>query len=724
MGIEQQNKKLTVVFPLFLGITCFLAFVGYKTLNTKNIIWLQSGDPIQNYLSWAFFQNSPWSLPIGLNPQFGLDISNSIVYAGGIPVFSFIFKALSPLLTEPFQYSGIWLLLCFITHSYLAWLLTSLLTKRTFAIVLGSTILTVAPPMLFRIGLHNDLACHAIVIAAIYLVIKKDTANTEFKWLLLAGISASVHIYFLAIILIMWFVDMVFKVHRPFANAIIKIFLNLITMIGMLVFIFWLYGYFEVKGDSISATGFGVYRMNLLSLINPMGWSIGLKHLYTNPNFGDYEGFNYLGAGLIFLIFINLKSLTQNIRTISRELLDTQKSILAALLLLSILSASNNIGIGPYNFYIPLPDAILHLMAPLRSSGRLFWPVWYCIALGLIWTTLRYNPQKKSFYILLLAAVIQIVDTSAGWYSTFKQINSSTGSQFDSPLKDAFWKEAASHYKNIIKIPLRQPTQMYEPHWEVWASLALQNNMGTNSAYLSRYDTSKLEDAKSKIGQQISSGKFKKDNLFIIDDDLVGVVNLNLDSTSDLFARIDGFNVLAPGWLKCAQCSLPSHYKPITKIHLSATKDGLFTFNKNGDGVSFLIDVGVGETKGDTGWAFPESWGTWITGREAKLVLPIASGSTQDITLDFKSISPIKDINNNVKIYLNGELAKIDHFQNQSEIYQLKLKANQKVTSQGYLEIKIEPLVRLSPKNSNLSDDDRLLSFGLISISLNSKQGN
>ena len=104
--------------PIVLGVLVFALVVGPGTLNPTNEHWLLVGNDVtQHYLGWVFFRHGPWSFPIGLNPANGLEFSSSIVFSDSIPLLAFVFKFLSPILPEPFQYMGIWLLMCFVLGS-------------------------------------------------------------------------------------------------------------------------------------------------------------------------------------------------------------------------------------------------------------------------------------------------------------------------------------------------------------------------------------------------------------------------------------------------------------------------------------------------------------------------------------------------------------------------------------------------------------------------------
>ena len=105
---------------LGLGMAGFLIAVGPAPLNPQNIAWINGFDPTEHYLGWVFYRYGPWTFPLGLSPDFGLDIGASIVYADTIPLLSFLFKPFTAILPNTFQYFGWWLLLCFILQATFA----------------------------------------------------------------------------------------------------------------------------------------------------------------------------------------------------------------------------------------------------------------------------------------------------------------------------------------------------------------------------------------------------------------------------------------------------------------------------------------------------------------------------------------------------------------------------------------------------------------------------
>ena len=90
------------VIPTLIGAICFSKVVGINVLIPSNIAWFAGGvnsDMLQHYLGWSFYRDSPWRLPLGLNPDYGLELSNSIVYTDSIPLLAIFFKLFNPLLS-------------------------------------------------------------------------------------------------------------------------------------------------------------------------------------------------------------------------------------------------------------------------------------------------------------------------------------------------------------------------------------------------------------------------------------------------------------------------------------------------------------------------------------------------------------------------------------------------------------------------------------------------
>jgi hypothetical protein len=223
------------------------------------------------------------------------------------------------------------------------------------------------------------------------------------------------------------------------------------------------------------------------------------------------------------------------------------------LLTLTLFSISNIISIGPWNFEIPIPEVMISFASILRASARMFWPVYYIIIFAMIYIVIRGFPKRLAVLILFLGFAIQIGDTSAGWLPLREKLRQAKTSEWSTTLKHPFWKTASTRFENILDVPLRNVQA--QAHWESLAAYAAKNKMGTNAVYLARYDRAKLKQENTVFDNEVASGSYKKNSIYVVDDEKIIPILSTLNQNKDAFVRIDGLNVLVPNWLSCADCA-------------------------------------------------------------------------------------------------------------------------------------------------------------------------
>ena len=92
---EKGRAYISIAVPLLLGLGFFILVVGFGILNPRNVGWLLADfDMTLEYLGWAFYRYSPWTFPIGMNPNFGLDISSSIIFSNSLQFLHLFLKCL------------------------------------------------------------------------------------------------------------------------------------------------------------------------------------------------------------------------------------------------------------------------------------------------------------------------------------------------------------------------------------------------------------------------------------------------------------------------------------------------------------------------------------------------------------------------------------------------------------------------------------------------------
>jgi hypothetical protein len=532
------NRGLVALLP---GLVAFFAIVGPRVLDPRNLAWLKSGDPSTHYLGWAFFRQSDWTLPPGANPDYGLELSSSIVYSDSIPLLALFFKTFDGWLPTPFQYLGLWLLACFLLQSYFAWKLVGLISTDTLLRLPASILLVVSPPMLARLGGHWSLVGHFLILAALYLALRPTLERRRLAWAALLATATLVHAYFIAMVGAIWLADLAARAWQR--NLSLRA--ALIEAPGLLLLVVitaWLGGYFAIASGLADGSFYGYYRANLLTFIDPGAWSYLLRDLPESD--GDYEGFNYLGLGLLLLALLAIPRL-QAAGIEYRKACARHGWLLAALLLLGAFAFTNKLGLGTLNFSIPVPDLVSRAAETFRSSGRMLWPAFYMLVLAILYATVKGNQRRAAAVLLVLAVAVQVLDTRAAWRGLRGNLMTARDDALVSAPADPFWEEAALHYRNLRVLP---PANIPR-HWVNIAAFAADHGMATNAVYLARLDHDAFANAAALSDTMLATGNYDEDTLYILDDSVVEQARASVKPDADLLQQIDGVFVLAPRWL-------------------------------------------------------------------------------------------------------------------------------------------------------------------------------
>ena len=122
----------------------------------------------------------------------------------------------------------------------------------------------------------------------------------------------------------------------------------------------------------------------------------------------QYEGFSYLGAGVLMLVVMTLPWWRQAIL----HAWPKHCCLLALLVGFALFAISNEVYVATWHVVtIPLPAPILAVAGIFRSSGRFSWPCLYLAAAAAIAAT----PAlwgRASGWLLVVAAAIQLLDTT------------------------------------------------------------------------------------------------------------------------------------------------------------------------------------------------------------------------------------------------------------------------------------------------------------------------
>jgi hypothetical protein len=228
--------------------------------------------------------------------------------------------------------------------------------------------------------------------------------------------------------------------------------------------------------------------MNLLALVDPRGWRSIIFPKLSGASAGQYEGYNYLGAGVLALALIVLITAFFERRKLPRLNPRWAVPLLLCCLLLTLMALSTKITIGGRTLIDLDPaERISPYLAPLRASGRFFWMSYYVMLTAVL--AVPFLMFRRMWANLLIASVLvlQVADTRELRHAVHTEVSK----QHPSPLKSAVWSRLGSIHKNLIVLPAWQCGTSESPGglrgYRIFGFLAVQQKMRINSYQSARY---------------------------------------------------------------------------------------------------------------------------------------------------------------------------------------------------------------------------------------------
>lgn len=503
---ERLRDLLGLTAAMLLGVVAFLIYVGWPTLIPTNIAWLDAGDRAMHQLGWMFYRQGAWGLPPGDNPLLGIEISSSIGLVDGLPLFAIPFKLIATWLPQPFQYWGYWLLLSFALQAMFAWRLARELDAGRVVALIAAAFALITPAYLFRVPLHMALSGHWVILAALFLYVRREPPRL-WMWPLLVGLTSAIHITLLAMVLSLWLAALAQRLWLKRTHG--RLLAGEATMtVAVTLAVLWAVGFFYT--GSLGSQGYGSYKLNVLWPILTYGWSQIMPDLpHTRL---DYEGISFLGVGIIALLALATLSGALSLRSLaSRRWLPLVLMVLA----LMLFAFSKSISLGATDlFTIPMPAPIEMLGAAFRSTGRFVWPILYLITIvAVVLVGRRFRPFI-AVPILLLALGAQAVD-SGPRATQFTRGMQQPATRWSIPLRSELWARAATAgYDRVRTIPLQTG---YSALWKAVGYYAITHGMDTDTALLARVDAVRLKALRRKGRAVLASGAFEPRTIYILD---------------------------------------------------------------------------------------------------------------------------------------------------------------------------------------------------------------
>ncbi len=509
---------------LLIGGLSFFCRFGFnlRVLHPHSYDWLLEGDMAQSFVGWLFFYFEPWHTPWANLSHYMPPMHVSLALTDSHPWFSALMKALAPLGEKPLQFIGAWLLFCFFMQALFALKIARLVLRSRWQQLLLTTLLTASPVLLYRVG-HVSLCAHWLILASIYLCLRQqDSLKFFFAWFGLLFLASLTHPYFLpsvALFCLGFYLlplrqgpfpgkrQILLKLTKAFL-AIAGAFLGL-ALVGL-----------ERGSDRQGLPNF--YGADVLGIFNPQALSLFLPELWKS-RMGQYEGYSYLGLGVILLLCLSLRLF---VRYRSRILWSWNRSlgwqsVALVSLALAVFSWGSDVRLAGHwvvNLR-PLYELTEPLTASFRAIGRFHWAFCYVLTISSFVFASRFLPAQHTQLILTAAVALQLIDLSP--YAHWKGI-----AEHPRPrLEGTTWSQIAQHFDSIVIYPpyvipdFKGEEQSERVDYIPLAIFAAQQGLQLHSGAFAATSEQGLRAYLHSLRDDFESGHLSADTLYVLRED-------------------------------------------------------------------------------------------------------------------------------------------------------------------------------------------------------------
>ena len=520
-----------LVIALLAGFFYALLVMGPRPLNPRNVNWV-AYDQAYHYIGWELYRQDPhlhW--PITYTGRLGYPKGESVALIDLNPLMAVVLKPLSPLLPEPMQYFGIEVILVCALQFFFALRLFRLLIGPNLAgILLCSAFFLLAPPLNYRLWGHYSLSNQWVLIGALYVFSRAQQESTDavrrfvISALVLTAISVGINPYLafqVLLILIAGAGTLLWRkrITLPQTAGLLCAFCGAVLLIA------FAFGLVISGGRGYSSGGYRDLSMNLLAPFDPRGWNSLLFPRLHSASVGQYEGYNYLGAGVLIVAAIVVLAALFGRKKLTEFDKRWFVPVVGCCAVLSLMALSTKVTLAGRTLIDVDPGQHLSgVFAPLRASGRLFWAPYYAITTAVLAAPFLLFRKVWATSLVAAALVLQFADTSSlrGWVRT------TINEEHPSPLKSHIWSQLAKHAQNLMVLPAWQCAHNASPGgpegYRVFGFLAVEQKMRTNSYQSARY-TGVAEDYHcSQAVAELSHQPLAPDSVYVVTPELAEAI--------------------------------------------------------------------------------------------------------------------------------------------------------------------------------------------------------
>ena len=435
--------------------------------------FFETGDPSQHISGWLFYAKDSWRFPLLHTDRLNFPEGVSIVFTDSIPLAAVLFKALRPWLPPGFHYFGLWYAAAFVLQAVTAaFLIRALGRREAFATAAAVIFALTWPAFMHRLG-HAALMTHGLLLLSLAAYFlgrggrwRSGTAASALTAISL--IAMLVHPYLLAMclaVLLAYLVDQAVGGEGWKRQA-----LRLGTALAAVAVVGVVFGYFTTA--STEALGFRKYSMNLAA---PFLGGL-LTPGVTDATGGQYEGFNYFGAGGLLLLVYACATRQEALRSVPRR----YPALLALLLLLTAYALSSRVFFGTHMlFEYGFPPFLNWVKGTFRASGRFFWVVGYVALFSALAGALA-GRSKRGVLVVAALLVLQWIDLGP-LRDSFR-----AGAARPAPADSVDWAETLSGVEIINMYPAFGCGETGQEGYLDYQRLAAKYGIRINTGYIAR----------------------------------------------------------------------------------------------------------------------------------------------------------------------------------------------------------------------------------------------
>lgn len=692
-----MSNNFTYIFSFILiSLLITLGLIHPTNFWFDSTQWLLgSSDLTNSQISWQYFRLDDWRFPLGKNPNYGMEVANSIVFTDNIPLFAILFKIFNFIIYENFQYFSFWVFLCFFLQLFFSYTLILKFTNNKFYSFLGSFLFLLCPFLIFRLVHHFSLGAHWLILYAFYICYCVEEKVKNYHWVILISLSLLIHLYFTVMIFIIYFC---FKLEEIINKKDFKILFSPFLKITYALIIMFIIGYFESSPINSISSGYGEYKLDLLSFFDPKAentkmWSIFLKDI----NGTHLEGFNYIGLGNVMILFLAVIMYVKNYKKKKISPINIFKISNLYILIFLIWALTTNLSfMGKEVFNIDLPKYLLGLLSIFSSTGRFAWPVIYIFLFISIVYIFKNFHKTNSIFIMLILMSIQLTDVIAGIKNnSFKQIE-----KYD---HDPIWNLIEKDFKSL------RTTYLFNNYGSIFNNLSkiLGNlqNIKTDITLNASLDRTKAAMIRYNLTQNIKNNRLDSNTAYIVDNlgHLIQLKHFFRKKNVGFFYR-DDF------WIM-----LPNKKKEMKKFDIEKLNQIKFTkleLNKVHK-IKFKSQLlGFGWTHN-----FNKD-GAWTEGQDSYLNFKSpGTENNKELILNIRPYQSNDNKNFELEIFLNDNLIKKVNFHDNKKKQVIRIPIKKNINNKNYvLNFKLNNLI--SPYDNFESPDARKLGMLLKSLQI------